>query len=212
MAIRAPSSIAGQSQLDADSKAMIYGGLSVSNLAVLFGVDHKTLGGKIRDVAPCGTRAGFPIYKVKEVAPYLTRPKGDMEEYIRRMNPRDIPPILQKEFWNGQNARLKYEEAEADVWPTEQVVEYFGSALQAIRMALLTMTDNIERESALTDVQRTTMKRIADSALEQMRVSLTEGFLKRAEEERATRLKQLEETPLPGETDGDWSQDENGGL
>lgn len=189
--------IAQQKSLDANSAAMIYEGVTITQIARIFHVDAKLVPGKIHAVKPAGERAGFPVYHIHEVAPYLVKPQGDIAAHIKRMNHRDLPPLLQREFWTGQRARLAFERDEGDLWPTAQVVEYIGAAFQAIRMSLLLMADNIEREITLSSQQRAAMRRLADATLDDMRGRLTGDFQQRAAEEYRVLTERLEDEAAP---------------
>lgn len=162
--------------LDADSKAIIYEGVSVSQLGHIFGIDNRTVTRKINGLAPCGTRVGYPIYSLKDAAAYLVEPKGDIGEHIKKMNHRDLPPMLLKEFWTGQNARLKFEEDQGDLWRTEHVIEHEAEVYKTLRMTLLLTRDRIERETELTDKQRSIIDNTIDGALGDLYESLINRF------------------------------------
>jgi hypothetical protein len=162
--------------MDGETKAIIYEGVSVSQLGAIFGIDNRTVTRKINGLSPCGTRVGHAIYELKEAAAYLVDPKGDIGEYIKKMNHRDLPPLLLKEFWTGQNARLKFEEEQGDLWRTEKVIEHMGEVFKTLRMTILLTRDRVERETELTDRQRLIIDNIIDGALGNMHLALVEQF------------------------------------
>lgn len=162
--------------LDATTKAIIFEGVSISQLATIFAMDNRTITRKINGLAPCGTRVGYPIYDLKEAAAYLVEPKGDIGEYIKKMNHRDLPPMLLKEFWTGQNARLKFEEEQGDLWRTSEVVEHLGEVFKTLRMTVLLTRDRVEREAELSDRQRSIIDNVIDGALSDMHEGLVERF------------------------------------
>lgn len=193
---RAPKPL-NEAALDEASKAMIYEGAGITQLSRLFGIDAKRIPAMIRHVKPCGERKGYPIYSVREVAPALARQNWSAESIItalRKMNPQDLPPLLIKEFWNGARARLAFERDNGELWPTGQVVEYLGEVLQILRLTWMTLPDDVERLSSLTDKQRADIRRLGDAKMEEIRVALTERFHALADEERA-----MGADPLAGE-------------
>lgn len=147
----------------------------MTQIAQLFGTDSKTLPARMKGVLPQGTnRRGYRVYSIAEAATRIVRPGYEIEEYIRQMSPQELPPLLSKEYWNGANARIKYEESVGNLWPTEKVVEAFSSALLALRMTILLIQDTVEREQSLTEEQRGVIQRIMDSAINDTREAIVE--------------------------------------
>lgn len=177
MKLYSPKSVDADSKVqDETTRAMLFEGASISQLAKLFGLDNRTVSGKLQFVRPCGKRAGHPIYLVKDAAPYLVKPTGDIEAYIRKMNPAELPPMLQKEYWAGQHARLKFEEDRGDLWRTEAVVEKFADVFKVLRTSLNLLQDRVEREIELNDKQRAIIRAHTDSALRDLNKSLVEKY------------------------------------
>jgi hypothetical protein len=150
---------------DLETRQAIYEGVSIAQLCAIFDSSNKTVSKKLAALAPIGVRGGHPIYKLSEAARYLVEPIYDPEEVIRRMNHRDLPPTLLKEFWTGQRAKQQYEEQAGHLWRTENVIEYLGEAFKVIRMSLLLLGDSVERETQFTERQRDILKRLVDSTL-----------------------------------------------
>src|SRR5690606_11466534 len=101
----------GAKALDDEGRSILYEGCSLGQLSTLFEINIRDVARRIRNVMPSGTRMGFSIWRIKDVAPYLVpASKDDVEETIRQMSPKDLPTALTKEYWAGQHARLKYEE------------------------------------------------------------------------------------------------------
>lgn len=164
------------SEFDDQSRAMLFDGASISQLATLFGYDNRTVTKRIFGLKPCGKRQGHPVYSVREAAPYLVDPIGDIEAHIKKMNHRDLPPLLLKEFWNGQMARLKFEKEQGYHWPTDEVHGHFASVFQTFRTRILLAVDLVEREAEMTDRQRNACKRILDTLMADIRLELIERF------------------------------------
>lgn len=164
-------------KLDAvEAQNVLYQGVTVNDLCVLFRMDRRTLIPKLTSIKPCGTRAGRSVYQIRDVAPVLVKPAGSIEDYIRKMRPNELPPLLSKEYWNGQRAKLAYLESVKDVWRTDKVIEVFANAFKTVRMSLLLLPDALDRSAHMTDHQREEIKSALDGALEDIRVSLVDNF------------------------------------
>lgn len=148
----------------------------MSQIAKLFHTDAKTLPQRMRGIVSAGRRNGYKVYNIAEAASRLVKPGYEIEEFIRQMSPQEMPPLLQKEYWNGQKARLAFEKELGNLWPTEDVVELTAVQGQGIRQALILATDEIDREEGFTTGQRKAFRRIMDSAISEMGEKLKETF------------------------------------
>lgn len=170
-------------QNDESTEAMLFQGANITQIAKLFRMERRDVTPKIMDVAPCGQRGGYPIYFIHEVAPHLVRPIYDVETYLKRMHPNDLPKTLTKEFWAGMKGKMDYELARGDLWETDRVLEHCSEAFKMLRMALLLAGDTVEREITFTTEQREKLRVIIDGALNDCADRLLSGFEKLAEEE-----------------------------
>lgn len=163
---------------DADTEAMIFQGCNITQIAKLFRMERRDVTPKIMDVPPIGERGGYPIYAVHEVAPYLIKPLYDVETYLRRMNFKDLPKELSKEFWAGQRAKQDFDIKAGNLWETEQVVEHFGEAVKLLRMSMLLIPDTLARQAGLTEAQRNVVQSSVDGMLNDLAVALIDKFKK----------------------------------
>jgi hypothetical protein len=152
------------------------GEATMAQIAQLFNTDAKTLPKRLRGVVPKGTRRGYKVYNIAEAAAMLVRPGYEIEDFIRQMSPQELPPLLSKEFWNGQNSRINYEKAMGHLWPTEDVVGAFGEILNVVRMTVLLVADDVDREAGLTEPQRLIIRRIMDAMISTMQENIEEKF------------------------------------
>lgn len=151
------------------------GKATMTQIAQMFGTDSKSLPKRMHGIQSAGTnKRGHKVYSIAEAATRIVRPGYEIEEYIRQMSPQELPPLLSKEYWNGQNARIKFEEQMGRLWPTDRVVECFGAGLSALRMAILLIQDGVEREDVLTEEQRQVIQRLMDSAINDAREAVVE--------------------------------------
>jgi hypothetical protein len=161
---------------EADSELVSTGLANQSQLAGLFKRDPKAMTRLLDGLAPAGERRGFKIYRIDEAAQRLVKPGYEVEEYLRRMHPSDMPPLLGKEFWNGQRARQAFEENEGDLWRTAEMVAIFAEACQTIRTSMLLFRDALEREETLTEEQSVIVQSLIDGAIKDIQEALVERF------------------------------------
>ena len=163
-------------QSDVTSELLATGEATMSQIAQLFGTDAKTLPQRMKGIVPAGRRNGYKVYNIAEAASRLVKPGYEIEEYIRQMSPQELPPLLNKEFWNGQRARTAFEKEMGNLWPTEDVIALFAVLENGIRQTMLLITDDVDREEGLTDRQRKVFRRITDSSITLFKEKLTEAF------------------------------------
>lgn len=162
--------------LDKESLAIINAGASITQLGVIFDLDQREITKRIRGVSPVGERYGAATYLIKDVAPYLVPPQGNIEETIKKMSPKDLPPALSKEFWSAQHARLKFEEDRGDLWRTSDIVELLSEVFKTLRMTILLTQDHLEKQSQLTERQREAIREMVDGLLNDLADALVDRF------------------------------------
>lgn len=164
-------------KVDEDTDAMIYHGVTLSQICTIFSMDSRDVKEKIVGrVMPVGKRGANPIYQIKEVAPFLVAPPYDMDEFIQRMSIADLPTVLRKEYWAGMRSRQLYEVAAAELWPTSQVVDTLAELFKTLRLSLLISRESVERETELTPRQRDIITHLIDKAMEEAHAATTRRF------------------------------------
>lgn len=166
---------------DETSKGVIFDGATLSQLCELFHMDFRTLTRRLRrsDVKPCGKRNSYDIYQVHEVAPWVLPPKMDIEEYIKNMNPQDLPKMLTKEYWAGLSSRQNYLRKEGELWSTDEIQTAFAEIVQVLTMNARVIEDEVDRKAELTPRQRQIVKESIDSLINTSREKLTKHFQER---------------------------------
>ena len=133
-------------------------------------------------VEPVGLgRQGNPIYRIRDAAPLLTKFEVTPEmidERMRRMNPQDLPPVLQKMFWEGLAVRERYKELAGELWSTADVSLVAAQTFQSLRMSLLLIPDALMNDTDLTERQMKIVQAIIDTALEEARANLVSELRK----------------------------------
>lgn len=179
-----------------DSEILSVGG-TITDLAALFGLDRKEVRGRIGDVPPRGKRGNLDVWRVRDVAPRLVRIDDNMTEMVRRVlatHHTDLPKMLSKEFWYGQNQRLRYMRDVGDLWDTAAVVALASEVFKTLRLSLMLASDSVERETGLSPRQREIIENLMHEALNDMREKLVVS-LNRARENTSGKAFAPQESP-----------------
>jgi hypothetical protein len=185
-------------------KDVVQEGASINQLANLMHMDTKTVLRRLQGLARCGTRGTINLYPFRQaISKLVDLQDEEIEARLRKMNPKDLPPFLHKEFWGALLARQKYEEIAGEVWRTAAVSELVTRMCSTLRMSILLLPDKIAREARLADDQRAVLERECDEALSQMRDAALAAFQAPLEEaetlhDEGLRLSFKEEDELDG--------------
>lgn len=192
-------SMAGR--LDQESLTMIYEGLNLEQIGRLLEMDRRNVGEKLNraGVQPAGRRYGTDFFKLKDALPYLVKPGYDIDEYIRKMHPSELPKMLTKEYWAAQRSKQEYELKAGNLWPTEKIIEEVGDLMKMVKMSVLLAADSVERQVELSDKQRKIIKDQMDGLLIDLHKTITEKFNK---------MQMAEGVAESGEDDGTQEEDE----
>lgn len=145
---------------------VVYGGVSASWLAHVFGMDKNTVKKKLaQGCTIVGKNKGTPLYTIKEAAQYLVTPKVDLATYVKSLRPNDLPPILNDAYWAAMLKRQKWEENAGDLWRTVDVLEVFGGLSMMLKTTIQLWTDELDRVQGMTDAQRVALTQMTDGLL-----------------------------------------------
>src|SRR5580765_8866019 len=101
-----------------DNELLVMGG-TITDLSALFGMDRKEVRLRSGDIPPRAKRGNLDVWRVRDVAPRLVKMDDSMTDLVRRVlatHHTDLPKMLSKEFWYGQNQRLKYMQSVGELW------------------------------------------------------------------------------------------------
>lgn len=159
-----------------DANAEIDFGMSATRLGEVFDLDTKTVKSLLKDVEADGDRHGAPFWRIASAAPYLVTPEGDIEQFIRKIKPGDLPSKFQKEFWTALNLRSKYYRERGDLWATEQVYAVLSEVLKIVRSTSRLFVDELESNTTLTYQHRKAIQIELDKMLAMMRENIRDAF------------------------------------
>lgn len=173
--------------------ADVYGGVSASWLAQVFGHDKNTIAKKLAaaNIEVVGRRNGGPLFRIPDAAAYLVKPKVDLVSYIKSLRPNDLPPMLNDAYWSAMIKRQKWEENAGDLWRTADVLEVFGDLAIMFKTTVNLWVEEVERLEGLSADQRRTLTAQSDKLLEQVYELMVD-----APSRRKTQAMIVEETPV----------------
>ena len=86
-------------------------GWSVARLADEFGMDRRTASKRLKEagVPPLTKRAGHDVHRLADAAPALVNPGAAAFGVEGVVDPRDLPPMERRAYYQSENERLKVE-------------------------------------------------------------------------------------------------------
>lgn len=174
-----------------EDQMIVYVGANITQLSQIFNVPEQQIRAKLadNDVKPDGVRRGVPIWKIKNAAPYIVKPMGNMQEYLQNASPNDLPPKLTKEFWAGMRAKQEYEVRAGQLWHTTEVIKKVSALMKLVKQSAQLFSDSVERTTELTDRQKKILEQLKDAMLNDLHKKVLENFSQPALEEGGKQAK-----------------------
>lgn len=116
-------------------------------------LDENVVRRRLTHCPRLGKNGQRDLYDFMTAVAYLVDPKVDIEQYIKTVNPKNLPTQLNKDYWDARSRRLKYLLAAGEAWHTEDVVEVFGTVFMTIKDRLQLITETMRDRAKLTDEQ-----------------------------------------------------------
>lgn len=140
-------------------------GASIQQLSLLFDKDRVTVRKVIEEfnIQPASKRSGHPIYKVSEIAPFLSRVGGSGRGGVGNKSSHE------KDHWDAELKRQKFMENNGDLWRTDVVVQSYIAVFKFIRESVTVFVDRIEYETEVDEKTVTSIKNFADLLLSDTR-------------------------------------------
>lgn len=157
--------------------AILANGMAATTAANLFNQSKEHVQQKLSGAKIIGrTRMGSPAYDFKDIAQRLARPSPDQVlEYVKKMRPNDLPPIMQTAFWDAQNKKLKFERDSGELFRMDEIEVLLAEVFKNFRMGALLFADTLARETGLTPAQRKIVEGLSDELLASARNALLEN-------------------------------------
>lgn len=161
---------------------MIYHGCSANQLAEIFNLKVPDVMRRLTGIDPVGVgRQGNPIYRLRDAAARLVKipiTAAMIDRYMKGTNGKDLPPFVNKLYWEGAVVREKYREQAGELWSTADVSRVAADAFQSLRMSVLLIPDTLANDTDLTEIQMKIVQATVDNTLEEARVRLVDDLRK----------------------------------
>ncbi|HAS1036927.1 TPA: DUF1441 family protein [Enterobacter cloacae] len=135
--------------------------VNVSQLAELVGMNRNLVARRLRDLELVGgNRENLKLYELGPALQELLTPS--MKEN-GEMSPQD-----RKAWYQSENERLKFEEAERLLLPVDEVAREYAALAKAVVMVLETLPDILERDCGLIPAAVNRVQGIIDDLRDEM--------------------------------------------
>lgn len=143
-------------------------GWSISRLAEEFGMDRKTVAKRMREasIAPAGKRDGYDVYRLADAATALVSRGASASE--GQSDPRELPPLERRAFYQSENERLKVEVTTGALVPAAEVEGDYAALVKIVSQFFDTLPDVLERDCALTAEQVVRVQESCDKVRQAM--------------------------------------------
>ena len=166
-------------------------GVSITWLAYAFHMDKNTVKRRIAPLEPIGKKLGHPVYAMRQAAAYLIQPKVDIADWIKKLRPNDLPPLLQETFWAAALKRQKWEENAGDLWRTNAILDVFGELAMSIKSQVQLWVENVDRNHNISPEIRKAITDQSDNLLAEIHNILIEAPSKKRTENQLSELTEM---------------------
>lgn len=153
----APPDISGLADGEVPNVANFHRPVGISFLAKVLDTSERVL---IRKLAKCPIVARHvwqgesrPLYDFKTALQYIVEPKLDIATWIKGQNAASLPNHINKTFWEGMNAKLRYMAAAKHLWHDSDVLEVLGRTAMIIKETSMLWVENLPGKADLTTEQ-----------------------------------------------------------
>lgn len=159
--------------------SMFYTPVGITFLASVFRMQPRTAMKKLMKCPVLEYKAGVgtkgkevPHYDFVTAAAYLIDPKVDLVQYLTSLNSNNIPPHINKTFWDAMNAKAKWQANARQTWRDEDVLQVLGQTAIKIREVSLLWIDQLPDKVSISDENHKAMRAAVADLLQQIKISL----------------------------------------
>ncbi|BBV70984.1 terminase [Enterobacter kobei] len=135
--------------------------VNVSQLAELVGINRNLVARRLRELELVGGNG--ENLKLYELGPALQALLTPSMKENGEMSPQD-----RKAWYQSENERLKFEEAQRQLLPVDEVAREYATLAKTVSMVLETLPDILERDCALTPTEVSRVQAIIDDLRDEM--------------------------------------------
>lgn len=156
-------------------------GWSIARLADEFGMDRRTAAKRLREagVPPTGKRGANDVYRLADAAPALIdRVAGAAGGADGVVDPRDLPPMERRAYFQSENERLKAETTTGMLVPAAEVESDYAELVKKVVQFFDTLPDVLERKAGLTPDQVIKVQEQCDRVRQSMYEAIIEDAVR----------------------------------
>lgn len=146
---------------------------ALSQLGEIFGLHRQTVKKRLASVKPDGLIRGNPAYTIKTAARHLVEAR--QSENVAR-DPDLMDPADAKDYWEAKIKEQKFNEAEGELWRSDEVLAALSGFSKKISMALRGIPDILERRTGLDAKQMNLVEDIVRAAMTDMHATVVEEY------------------------------------
>jgi len=191
------------------SRNMLFNGVTISDISVIFNVDRRIIAARIAgNVRPVGQRGNADVYMIRDVAPFFVKPIGDIEAYLKKMRPEDLPPKLSKAYWDALKARQEVQARQGLYWHQDRIIDTFSAAAKIMRTGLLLLPDEIGRQTELTEDQKIRLRQSVADMMSKIQKQLVDELASERAKQTFNQIEPDEDAGAAEEVEGVEGPDE----
>jgi len=158
-----------------DDWAQVRRGVTQAWLTGALRMDKRTVKKRLAECPIAEKKAGnIALYDLAQAMSFLVKPRFDIEDYMRNMNPEELPPRLKSEYWKAKRSEQEYKERAGELWHTEDVIMVLGDTAKTIRGVMQTWIDALERKTEVTPEQYRELQSMVDDLRNEIARALVE--------------------------------------
>lgn len=138
---------------------------SISRLAELFGHTRETVAKKLKEggAAPSDKRAGYAVYRIKDVALFTGGMVAVEQTPFESCDPDKLPPKERDAWYSSENRRIAFEKSQKLLLDKNETAKEIAETLKKVALTFDTLADVLERDVGLTPEQVEKVNSIADN-------------------------------------------------
>lgn len=144
--------------------------VGVTFLANIFGKQPKQLQ-KMLEKCPIHSfgKGSAPLYDFLTALSYLVNPKGDIESFLAQKNTANLPPYINKMWWDSAAQRNRVLVDANDLWHTEDVLVLNGRLVNLIRSQVRMWIEDLPDKDLLSTAQYNSLVDSTNQLLDDVR-------------------------------------------
>ena len=145
--------------------------MSLNQLSEIFGIARETVTNRINSarISPVDTRNGHPVYDVQQV--YQAIRDYDQPRYDTK-DPDSLPPKERRDWYEGNNAKLKYEKELGKLVDAEQARQMLADMVKPGIQLMETIPDKLERDFSISVLALLEIEKMIDELRDQWAIEI----------------------------------------